>query len=97
LLNLFMYPYFSIDSAGFWYAVISGALASGLGYAVWYTVLPTLRSTTAATVQLSVPVIAAIGGVVFLSEALTPRLVLAAMAILGGIAMVILNKRTYSD
>ncbi|RUO18504.1 EamA family transporter [Aliidiomarina iranensis] len=97
MLNVFMYPYFSIDSAGFWYAVTSGALASGLGYAVWYTVLPTLRSTTAATVQLSVPIIAAIGGVVFLSEALTPRLVLAAMAILGGIAMVILNTRACSD
>lgn len=82
----------SLDSAGFWYAVASGALASGIGYAIWYTALPALKSTHAATVQLSVPVIAAVGGIVFLGEALTMRLVLASAAILGGIALVILEK-----
>ncbi len=84
----------SLDTAGVWYAVASGALASGLGYAIWYSVLPSLRSTTASTVQLSVPVIAAIAGIVFLSEPLTMRFVLASIALLGGIALVIVKKKT---
>ncbi|MCL4261593.1 MAG: DMT family transporter [Anaerolineae bacterium] len=82
----------SLDTAGFWYAVSSGALTSGIGYAIWYTVLPALKATNAATVQLSVPVIAAAGGVVILGEPITLRLVLASAAILGGIALVILEK-----
>jgi drug/metabolite transporter (DMT)-like permease len=89
VLSVLMLPEASLDSAGFWYAVSSGALASGIGYAIWYTVLPALKSTEAATVQLSVPVIAAVGGIVFLSEPVTLRLVLASVAILGGIALVI--------
>jgi drug/metabolite transporter (DMT)-like permease len=83
----------SLDKAGFWYALASGALASGMGYAVWYTALPTLKAASAATVQLSVPVIASLGGVVLLGEPITPRLVLASAAILGGIALVIFEKR----
>lgn len=83
----------SLDFAGFGYAVSSGAFASGVGYAIWYTVLPALKATNAATVQLSVPVIAALGGVVILGEPITLRLVLASAAILGGIALVILEKR----
>jgi len=83
----------SLDHAGFWYAVSSGALASGLGYAIWYTALPALNATNAATVQLSVPVIAALGGIVFLGEHVTPRLLLSSAAILGGIALVILEKQ----
>ncbi len=82
----------SVDKAGLGYAVASGALTSSLGYAVWYTALPALKATTAATVQLSVPVIAALGGIVFLGEAVTPRLALASAAILGGIALVLLGK-----
>ncbi|MDR3462343.1 MAG: DMT family transporter [Beijerinckiaceae bacterium] len=78
-----------LDGAGIGYAIASGALASGLGYAVWYAVLPGLRAANAATVQLSVPVIAALGGALFLGETMTPRLLLASVAILGGIAMVI--------
>jgi drug/metabolite transporter (DMT)-like permease len=66
-------------------AVASGALSSGLGYAVWYAALRGLSATRAATVQLSVPVIAALGGVSFLSETVTLRLVLAAILILGGV------------
>ena len=91
-LGLALLPWASLDLAGFWYAVSSGALASGLGYAVWYTALRGLAATTAASVQLSVPVIAAAGGVVLLDEPLTLRLVLCSIAILGGIAMVILAK-----
>jgi drug/metabolite transporter (DMT)-like permease len=79
----------SLDLAGVFYACLSGALASGVGYAIWYTALPHLKSTTAATVQLSVPVIAALGGVLFLGEALTFRLLAAAVAIIGGIALVV--------
>ncbi len=83
----------SIDMPGAWYALASGALASGLGYAIWYTALPVLRATDAATVQLSVPVIAAVGGIIFLGESITWRLVLASAAILGGIALVIVKKQ----
>lgn len=83
----------SLDTAGFWYAVSSGAMASGIGYAIWYTVLPVLKATNAATVQLSVPVIAALGGIVFLGEPITLRLAFASVAILGGIALVILEKQ----
>ncbi|MBI3094988.1 MAG: DMT family transporter [Rhodocyclales bacterium] len=92
-LSLLMIGDVSLDRAGIAYAVASGALASGLGYAIWYTALPGLKATKAATVQLSVPVIAALGGVAFLGEAITLRLMLASVAILGGIALVILEKR----
>lgn len=92
-LSVLMYDGASLDGAGFWYAVSSGALASGIGYAIWYTALPALKATNAATVQLSVPVIAALGGIVFLGEPASLRLVLASVAILGGIALVILEKQ----
>ncbi|WP_426148378.1 DMT family transporter [Polaromonas sp. DSR2-3-2] len=82
----------SLDAAGFWLAVTSGALTSGIGYTVWYTVVPALKATSAASVQLSVPVLAALGGIAFLGEPLTLRLVLASSAILGGIALVVLQK-----
>ncbi len=92
-LSVFTLGSASVDAAGVWYAVASGALASGMGYALWYTVLPALKATHAATVQLSVPVIAAVGGVLFLGEPITLRLTLASTAILGGIALVILERR----
>jgi drug/metabolite transporter (DMT)-like permease len=81
------------DQAGVWYAVASGAVASGIGYAIWFAALPGLKATSAATVQLSVPVIAAIGAILFLGESLTLRLVLASVAILGGIALVIMGQQ----
>lgn len=77
------------DLTGVWYAVASGALASGVGYAIWFAALPGLKATSAATVQLSVPAIAAAGAILFLGESLTLRLVLASITILGGIALVI--------
>lgn len=92
-LSVLMHDGTSLDGAGLWYAVASGALASGIGYAIWYTALPALKATNAATVQLSVPVIAAVGGVLLLGESVTPRLVLASVAILGGIALVILERK----
>lgn len=78
-----------VDTAGALYAIASGAITSGIGYAIWYTALPHLKATTAATLQLSVPVIAALGGIAWLGEPLTLRLLLASAAILGGIALVI--------
>ncbi len=93
VLSLLMVKFVSVDAAGVGYAIASGALASGCGYAIWYTVLPALKNTSAASVQLSVPVIAALGGIVFLGEPVTLRLVLASVAILGGIALVIVQKR----
>jgi drug/metabolite transporter (DMT)-like permease len=89
VLSLIMMTSARIDMAGMGYAVASGAFASGMGYAVWYMALPLLQATTAATVQLSVPVIAAVGGILLLSEPLTLRLLFAGVAILGGIAIVI--------
>ena len=88
-LSVFMLDSAALDGAGIGYAIASGALTSGLGYAIWYTVLPALKATHAATIQLSVPAIAAAGGILFLGEPVTLRLVLASAAILGGIAMVI--------
>jgi drug/metabolite transporter (DMT)-like permease len=92
LLSLLMIADVSVDAIGAGYAVASGALTSALGYALWYRVLPMLRATSAATVQLSVPVIVAIGGVALLGEPITLRLVLASAAVLGGIALVILER-----
>ena len=83
----------SVDRMGVLYAVVSGALTSGLGYVLWYAALPGLRATSAATIQLSVPAIAAIGGAVLLAEPITARLLLASVAILGGIALTIHRKK----
>jgi drug/metabolite transporter (DMT)-like permease len=92
LVSALLFEQLSPDSAGAALAVASGALASGVGYAVWYTCLPALRATDAATVQLSVPVIAALGGIVLLGEAATWPMALSACAIMGGIGLVIWNK-----
>lgn len=92
VLSLIMLSHLSLDAVGIAYAVASGALTSGLGYAIWYTALKGLKATSAATVQLSVPVIATIGGALLLGEHVTMRIVIASVAILGGIALVILNR-----
>ena len=89
LLGLLSLPYLVFDMTGFALAVISGALASGAGYAIWYSVLPNITSTQAATMQLSVPVIASLGGLLLLNESITLSFVVASVAILGGIALVI--------
>jgi drug/metabolite transporter (DMT)-like permease len=77
-----------IDAAGIGYAIISGAITSGLGYVIWYSALSGLKATSAATVQLSVPVLAAAGGILFLGEPITLRYIFASIAVLGGIALV---------
>jgi drug/metabolite transporter (DMT)-like permease len=94
LLSLLTVRWSALDLAGLGYALASGALASGVGYAVWYTALRGLKATSAATLQLSVPVLAALGGIVFLEESLTARLLLASAAILGGIALVMARPAT---
>ncbi|MHA6688109.1 DMT family transporter [Mesorhizobium sp. A556] len=79
------------------YAVASGAIASGLGYIIWYSVLPKLSRTRAAFVQLTVPSIAALGGVVFIGEMLTARLVIATIGIVGGVALALLAAQRKSS
>lgn len=81
------------DAHGLLYAVISGGITSGLGYAIWYAALPGLTAARAASVQLSVPVIASIGGALVVAEPITLRLALSSLAVLGGIALVIRSKR----
>jgi drug/metabolite transporter (DMT)-like permease len=93
VFSLCALPWLSIDGLGLAYAVASGAITSGIGYAIWYTALPGLQATQAGIVQLSVPLIAAIGGIVLLGEPLSVRIGIAAIAILGGIALVILGKK----
>ena len=93
LLSIVALPWASIDAVGIEYAIASGGLTSGIGYAIWYSALKGLGATQAATVQLSVPIVAALGGVAFLGERLTLRLLIASAAILGGIALVILRKQ----
>lgn len=83
-----------LDGMGVLYAVLSGALTSGMGYALWYAVLPKLTRTRAAAVQLSVPVLASLAGAVFVGEPITLSLLLTSTAVLGGIALVVYGKRS---
>ena len=82
-----------VSLAGAMLAVVSGAVTSGICYAVWYTVLPRLSATRAAIVQLSVPAITALGAVLFLDESVTLRLLGSGAAILGGVALAVLGRR----
>ncbi len=95
-LALAALPWARVDVAGLLWALCSGAVTSGLGYAIWYTALKGLHPTSSASVQLSVPVLTALGGVALLSEPLTLRLALCSLAILGGIAWVIAGQRRKS-
>jgi drug/metabolite transporter (DMT)-like permease len=97
-VSIALLPWTRLDPAGVGYALLSGAIASGLGYVIWYTVLSDampvrLGPTSAAAVQLSVPVLAATGGILLLGEPITLRYVLASIAVLGGIALVVIEKR----
>lgn len=89
VLSLAVMSQMHLDARGVVFAVLSGALTSGVGYAIWYTALRGLSGAVAASVQLSVPPIAALAGVVWLGESLTMRLVVASAVILGGIALMI--------
>jgi drug/metabolite transporter (DMT)-like permease len=90
-VSILFIPWASIDLAGVSYAIVSGAITSGLGYVIWYSALPGLKATSAATVQLSVPVLTATGGILLLGEPITLRYVLASIAVLGGIALVVVT------
>jgi drug/metabolite transporter (DMT)-like permease len=79
-------------SGGIALAATSGAVTSGLGYVVWYATVPRLSGVQAASVQLTVPVIAAVSGVLLLAESLTTRLVLASVAVLGGVWLVVTQR-----
>jgi len=92
VLSLLLASNAHADSAGIVLAVASGAITSGIGYVIWYAALSRLSAIQAATVQLSVPLIAAFGGVVLLSEVITPRLLGASAAILGGVALVLATR-----
>ncbi|MEO5717972.1 MAG: DMT family transporter [Chthoniobacterales bacterium] len=92
-LALIFLPWAHVDRAGLLYGVLSGAIASGAGYIIWYAALPHLKAASAATVQLSVPVLTASGGILLLGEVISLRFLLASVAILGGIALVVLEKR----
>ena len=88
-------PRFHVEASGLMLACASGVLASGLGYVAWYAALGGLTATRAAVVQLSVPVLAAAGGVILLGETISARLVVSTIAILGGIALAIVGRERF--
>lgn len=96
LLSMVLLHRASWDLNGVLYALASGALASGLGYAIWYTAITHLKAIQAATVQLSVPIITALAGGLLLGEALSLRLGLSSLAVLGGIALVLTARQRAS-
>ncbi len=91
-LSVCTLPWISIDPHGVVYAVISGALTSGIGYIIWYAAVKELRVTQAATAQLGVPLVTALGGIIFLGESLSLHVLVAAVLVLGGMAIVVLGR-----
>lgn len=94
LLLISMNTLDNITTKGILLACASGAIASGIGYSVWYTAMPLLKNTQAAIIQLCVPILAAILGIVFLSEPLSLQFVIASTIILGAVLTFILSKKT---
>src|SRR5262249_18410139 len=92
VVNALSFGEFQVTMTGVLLAIASGALATGLGYVIWYLALRELTAARAATVQLSMPAIVAAGGVVLLDEALTGRLLIALVLVIGGIAMVLVRR-----
>lgn len=82
----------NLDSTGIFYALLSGIVTSGMGYIIWYSVLPELKATQAAIIQLSVPLLVTLAGAILLSEAITQRIVLASFIILLGTILVLIFK-----
>ena len=91
-VSIIMLPWTRLDRTGIGLAVISGAITSGLGYVIWYSALPGLKAADAATVHLSVPILAATGGILLLGEPITFRYLVASIAVLGGIALVVIER-----
>lgn len=90
LLSLVFINDMSISAQGLIFAIASGTITSGIGYAIWYAVIPLLKAASSASLQLTVPVIATVGGAIWLGEEVSIRLALASISILGGVAMVVL-------
>lgn len=97
MVLIFSYSSFKITLNGFLLAVFSGAITSGLGYTIWYVALRGLRSIQASIVQLLVPVIAALGGFLFLGETINSRVFISSLLILGGIFLLIKTKNNSSS
>src|SRR6266404_6133752 len=95
-VSIIMLPWARLDRTGIGLSVISGAITSGLGYVIWYSALPGLKAAGAATVQLSVPILAATGGILLLGEPITFRYLIASITVLGGIALVVIEKNSAS-
>jgi drug/metabolite transporter (DMT)-like permease len=93
-MSLILLPSAHLSLRGSTLALLSGTLTSGIGYAVWYAALRGLATRHASIVQLSVPVLAAMGGVAFLSEPISLRLLLSACMILGGVGLAVLGSKT---
>lgn len=92
LIMLININHSQLTSYGVSLAVCSGAVTSAMGYTIWYLVLPTLKITQAAVLQLLVPIIAAVGGIVFAGENVTERLLIASVLVLGGILLVVFSR-----
>ena len=88
LISLAAIPYLNVSPRGAFLAFVSGAVTSGMGYVVWYAALRDLTATRAAGAQLLVPVMAALGGVMFLGEQISLRLVVASVMIIGGVGSI---------
>jgi drug/metabolite transporter (DMT)-like permease len=93
LLAVYLFMPAAISADGFWLAVSSGVITSAFGYAIWYVALPSLSRVQAGVVQLLVPIIAAVGGAIWVGEAITLPLIIAQTMVLGGIAMVMIKAR----
>lgn len=93
IVSVIFIPAFHLSNRGIVLAILSGAVTSGIGYTVWYAALKHHTATRAAVLQLSVPVLTAVIGVLFLAEVASLRLMIAAALILGGIGLVILGKK----
>ena len=94
LLNLWVFEPTNWTVQGLVLAVISGAVTSGIGYSVWYAVLPKMKATSAGVIQLMVPVIAAFGGWFFVQEAVSQRLLISSVMVLGGVFWVLYSNQT---
>jgi drug/metabolite transporter (DMT)-like permease len=92
IVSILLAHQFQVNYAGVLYAVMSGAICSGIGYSIWYSVLPSIKGSTAAVLQLSVPVIASFGGIIFLNETINLRFAVASILVLGGITLVVIQK-----
>jgi len=97
LVSAIMIRQTHLDSLGVSYALVSGAITSGIGYVIWYTILPQIKASSAAVIQLSAPVLAATGGILLLGEPISLRYLIASVAVLGGILLVIIEKKSRTE